>query len=280
MMKNLLLILLAVACYSSAADEKVLRQSLLFYASFDKGVDADVAKGGRQIYTATSYKERGDAKPGLHHPDIVVAAGKGRFGAALEFRRKNTKAVYFPAAGNVNFVNGRWQGTISFWLSLDPAVDLEPGFCDPIQVTAEAYNDAAIWVDFTKDDKPRHFRLGVFGNLKDWNPQNLASDKNPAFNNRLVIVKQTPFAKGKWTHVAISHEGLGSGTGGQATLYLNGVRQGTTEKIPEPFEWDMTRAAIRLGVSYVGLFDELAVFSKPLNADEIQFLYKMKKGLR
>ncbi|MBK5291657.1 MAG: hypothetical protein JJE04_08295 [Acidobacteriia bacterium] len=280
MAKKLIWVLLAAVSLCAAADEAALRKALLFYASFDAGLDADVAQGDRKLYTATSYKDRGDAKPGLHHPDAGITAGKGKFGAALEFRKKNTKAVYFPAAGNMNFVNGRWQGTISFWLSLDPEVDLEPGFCDPIQVTAEAYNDAAIWVDFTKDEKPRHFRLGVFGNLKNWNPQNLASDKNPAFLNRLVVVKQTPFGRGKWTHVAIAHTGLGSGAGGQATLYLNGIKQGTTGMIPEAFSWDMTRAAIRLGVNYVGLFDELAVFSRPLTGDEVQLLYQMKKGLR
>ena len=44
-------------------------------------------------------------------------------------------------------------------LKLDPETDLEPGFCDPLQITDKAYNDSAVWVDFPKDDIPRHFRL-------------------------------------------------------------------------------------------------------------------------
>ena len=164
-----------------------------------------------------------------------------------------------------------WSGTISFWLQLDPELDLEPGFCDPIQVTDKAYNDSAIWVDFTKDDKPRHFRLGVFGALKAWNPSNISPDKNPDFTNRLVVVKRPPFARNRWTHVAITHARLGSGAG-EAELYLDGTLQGAAPKIAEPFEWDIGNGAIRLGVNYVGLMDDVAIFRRALTATEIASL--------
>jgi hypothetical protein len=111
----------------------------------------------------------------------------------------------------------------------------------------------------------------VFGELKAWNPQNLPADKEPIFNRRLVVVRETPFAKGKWTHVAITFEGLGGGAG-VAALYLDGKSQGKTQTIPERFEWDLPRAAIRLGVNYVGLFDDLTIFSRPLTAAEISRL--------
>ena len=256
------------------------KDALLLHASFDSGVDADTAKGDKKLYTATSYKDRGDAKPGLHHSDASHVPGRGRNGTgALEFRKKNEKAVYFQGAGNTNYAAGNLSGTVSFWLKLDPETDLAPGFCDPIQITDEAYNDSAIWVDFTKDEKPRHFRLGVFGELKVWNPQNLPPDKFPAFAKRLVAVKKTPFAKDKWTNVAITFDRLGSGNG-TATLYLNGQSQGTTESIPERFEWDQARSAIRLGVNYVGLFDDLTVFSRPLTAAEVKRLAEDKIALR
>ena len=63
------------------------------------------------------------------------------------------------------------------------------------QITDKAYNNSAIWVDFTKDERPRHFRLGVFGELKSWNPNNLPGDKNPAFGARLVVEPKHPFAR-------------------------------------------------------------------------------------
>jgi len=109
---------------------------------------------------------------------------------------------------------------------------------------------------------------GVFGALKSWNPANTASDKNPDFNNRLVVVNRTPFARGRWTHVAITYAGLGSGAG-EAKLYLDGKLQGAAPKIAEPFEWDMAKGAIRLGVNYVGLMDDVAIFRRTLTAREI-----------
>jgi hypothetical protein len=255
-----------------------LTRALTFHASFDGNPDADFALGDRRIYTATSYKAREDTAAGIGNPDVVLAPGKGRFGAALEFKKKNARALFFQAAKNVAYRERDWSGTVSFWLSLDPETDLAPGYCDPIQVTDEDYNDAAVWVDFTRDDKPRHFRLGVFGDLKAWNPEGLAPDKNPAFTHRLVTVTTPPFARGKWTHVVLTHSGLGSNSG-VAKLYLDGKLQGTTETIREPFTWDLARAAIRLGVNYVGLFDEVAVFSRALEEREVETLHRLPKGV-
>ena len=255
-----------LAANLTAAD---LRKDLVFHADFDTSPDARIAKRDKRLYSAPSYKEQSAAKPGLDGTDVELAPGAGRNGSgALRFRKKNTKAVFFRAEDNVPFDAANWTGTLSFWLNLSPDQDLEPGFCDPIQLTDKAYNDSAIWVDFTKDDKPRHLRLGVFGALTAWNPENLAPDKNPAFDKRLVVVKQPPFERGKWTHVAVVYKGLGAD--GSATLYVNGVSQGTTAKIREPFAWDKGLAAIRLGVNYVGLMDDVAIFRRPLTAAEVK----------
>ena len=258
----LCLLLAAVSVY--AAD---LKKSRTFHASFDKGTDADFALGDKRLHTATNYKAQLEAKPGLDHPDVSIVKGQGKVGSALQFRKKNVKAIFYQGAKNVPFREDGWTGTISFWLNLSPDQDLEPGFCDPIQVTDKAFNDSAIWVDFTRD-QPRHFRLGVFGDLKTWNPGNVPADKDPNFTKRLVPVTQPPFQRGKWTHVVIAHTGLGSGKG-MAKLYLDGKLQGTTPSIAEPFRWDLSRAALRLGVNYVGLFDELTVYNEALTDQEV-----------
>lgn len=252
------------------------RTDVVFRATFDGSLDARIAAGDSKIYSAPSYKEQAAAKPGIDGTDVRHAKGEGRSGDALRFVNKNTRAVFYKAQGNLPFDAKNWSGTISFWLQLDPEQDLEPGFCDPMQVTDKAYNDSAIWVDFTKDDKPRHFRLGVFGTLKAWNPGNTAADKNPDFNNRLVVVNHTPFRRGHWTHIAITYSGLGSGSG-EAKLYLDGKLQGTTPKIAEVFEWDMEKGAIRLGVNYVGLMDDVSIFRRPLDAQEIAALTSDRK---
>src|SRR5262245_831294 len=261
------------------AKEDDLGKSLTFHASFDHGHDADFALGDRRLYTATSYENRSDANPGIGSPDVVIEPGKGRFGDALHFKKKNTKAIYFQAEKNVAYEKEHWNGTVSYWLSLDPDKELVPGYCDPLQVTDEDYNDAAVWTDFTKDDSPRHFRLGVFGDLKVWNPKGLEPDKNPDFMQRLVVVKKPPFASGQWTQVVVTFSRLGSASG-LAKLYLNGRLQGTAQGIREPFTWDLARAAIRLGVNYVGLYDEVSLFNRPLSDSEVQKLYQLKNGLR
>ncbi len=240
---------------------------LTFHASFDGTTDATVAMGDKRIYFAPNYMEQSSAQPGLGTAPVELARGQGRRGDALRFKSKNTAAVFYRAEKNLAFDRDNWSGTVSFWLNLDPNTDLEPGYSDPIQITDKAYNDSAVWVDFTRDDKPRHFRLGVFGSLKAWNPSELPPDNNPAFNKRLVVVKQPPFTRGKWTHVAITFSGLGKN--GVARLYLDGMLQGESEPIIEPFEWDMSKAAIRLGVNYVGLMDDVMMFNRPLSREEI-----------
>jgi hypothetical protein len=242
-----------------------LRSSLTLHASFDKGLDADMARGDRSLYSARSYKEQASAKPGLGEVDVAVEKGAGIGGStAIRFRSKNERALFFRGDKHIALAGG----TISFWLKLDPQKDLAPGFCDPIQLTDKAYNDSAIWVDFTKDEVPRHFRLGVFGSLKAWNPKDIPPDKNPDFTRRLVVVQRPRFAGDRWTNVTITWTGLGSGNG-LASLYLDGKLIGAATGIKEPFEWDPARLAVRLGVNYVGLMDEVAVFNRALTATEV-----------
>ncbi len=269
---------------SSSPDESfdptaVLREVLTFHASFDNGVNADWALGDRQIYTAPSYVEQDQAVAGIGNPSVEVAEGAGRFGHALRFTARNQHAIFYKAADNVAYSSDDWSGTASFWLSLDPATDLEPGFCDPIQITDEAYNDAAIWVDFTAES-PRQFRLGVFGDLDVWNPEGLSPNDHPGFMDRLLIVDDPPFATGRWTHVVITFTGLNTQSGGAATLYLDGERlPHTSDRIDEPFTWALDRGAIRLGVNYVGLYDEVSLFSRALADEEVRALHALEDGV-
>jgi hypothetical protein len=203
--------------------------------------------------------------------DVQIAPKQGVGGGdALQFKSVNSKALFFKAAGNTRYTPSGWDGTVAFWLRLNPDPDLK-GFSDPIQITDKAYNDACIWVDFTRDERPRHFRLGVFGDLAAWNPNKFPADKNPDFTKRLVVMPKTPFSSQRWTHVAVTWAGLG-GKQGSAKLYVDGQLVGTAAGIQEPFTWDPDKALIRVGVNYAGLFDELAVFDRPLTAAEIEQL--------
>jgi hypothetical protein len=264
---------------SAAAVRDSLRAALAFFASFDHGFHADYAHGDRVMYTAPSYSTLDEAVADVVSPDIVIAKGQGRYGDALQFKKKNPQAVFYRAAVNVGYRPKNLSGTVSFWLSLSPDADLEPGYVDPLQITDKAYNNAAIWVDFTRDDKPRHFRLGVFGDSAAWNPKNLSTDQNPFFNQRTVVVTEPPFAHGQWTHVAIVFSRIGSDSGGTAKLYLNGKLAGSADGIKEPFNWEPAQATIRLGVNYVGLWDELSTFTRPLTDAEVEALYRLEGGV-
>jgi hypothetical protein len=262
----------------AGGDQALLAQALTLHASFDHGPGADFARGDPQLYTAPAWDQAEDAVVGIGNPDVQIVPDLGRFGHAIHFTQRNTTNIFFRAEDKVAYSSGDWSGTISFWLNLTPDEDLAPGYCDPIQVTDQSYNDAAIWVDFTNTD-PRQFRLGVFGDLERWNPDGLSSDEHPGFGENLVVVEEPPFQRGNWTHVVITHTGLNSEHGGSAKLYLDGELRGTIQDILEPFSWDLSRAQIRLGVNYIGLFDELALFDRPLTEAEVALLHGLEDGV-
>jgi hypothetical protein len=254
-----------------------LKEALTFYASFDTGVHADFSMGDSLMYTVSNRNALDSSKVGLHKPDISRQEGKGRYGAGLQFTEKSKGYIYYRSPGNIAYSPENWNGAISFWLSLDPATDLEPGFCDPIQITDVRYNDASIWVDFTENN-PRDFRLGVIGDRNIWNPEGL-QEEDDLFLPQLVPVSQPPFAKGEWTHVLINFSGLNTDSG-ETSLYLNGELQGTRSEITDPFTWELEQSNIFLGLSYIGLMDDLSVYNRALTENEIEALVALDNGVR
>ncbi|NER14367.1 hypothetical protein GWK08_13015 [Leptobacterium flavescens] len=255
-----------------------LKAALTLYASFDNGVDADFALGDTHMYTVPSRRMRDSAKVGLHKPDISITEGKGRYGDGLLFTERSPGNIYYPSTNNIAYSKDNWSGAISFWLSLDPETDLEPGYCDPIQITDVSYNDAAIWVDFTKEN-PRDFRLGVIGDRDVWNPNPEGPDnENPIFIDRLTGVKNPPFGKGEWTHILINFSGLNT-ENGEASLYMNGELKGTRTGIATPFSWELDQSNIYLGLGYIGIMDDLSIFNRSLTDKEISTLYTLENGV-
>ncbi|WP_103867208.1 LamG-like jellyroll fold domain-containing protein [Aquimarina sp. I32.4] len=256
-----------------------LKEALTFYASFDHGVKADFSLGDPRIYTVPNRKTVDSVMAGLHKPDISRQEGKGKYGHGLVFTERSKGNIYYPSEKNIAYSKENWSGAISFWLSLDPATDLKPGYCDPIQITDESYNDAAIWVDFTKAN-PRDFRLGVIGDRDIWNPNPEGPDnENPIFNKRLTGVKNPPFGKDQWTHILINFSNLNSDNG-QASLYMNGQHMGTRNTIDTPFTWDVSKSNIYLGLGYIGLMDDFSIFNRNLTNKEITTLYQLENGVQ
>lgn len=275
----------SLSCFGMAMAEdqptmSAIRKSLTLSASFDESPHADFAKGDKQLYSATSA-QRKEAQPGLPAGEIELAKGQGRNGGtALRFVKKSGKVIFYKAAGNVAYRPENWSGTVSFWLSLDPQKDLGDWYCDPIQITEKAWDNGALWVDFSKDDKPKHFRLGTFADHSIWNPTNRNFDSIPPAERPMFTVTEPRFSAGTWTHVAFTFENFNSSKpNGTAILYLNGKPEGSITGRNQQFTWSLDNAAIMLGMSYIGLYDDLSLFDRALSAAEIETLSKFEGRL-
>jgi hypothetical protein len=277
---GLLILCLNPALPTAGPDPDALRKVLTFHASFDGQTDADFARGDRRLYTASNTK-RADAKPGLHRADVALAKGKGKFGDALQFGGKERAVLFFQGDRNMAYRPRDWSGTVSFWLSLDPDKDLQPGYCDPIQITDKRFDDAAFFVDFTKAP-PRHFRLGVYPDVKLWNPKGLKAEKMPTGQLPLSEeIAKLPFARDKWTHVAFTFANLNTGKpNGIGKLYLDGKPVTQVAGRELTFTWEPSRVAVMFGLSYTGLFDDLALFDRALTEEEVAALSRLEGGVR
>lgn len=263
------------ACQPQQDNE--LKNALTFFVSFDNGFDADYAQGDQRMYTATSRRALDSAKAGMHNADHQLLAGQGQFGDAFRFGSRTDTVIFFKGKDNIVYDPQNWSGSISFWLSLDPAIDLEPGYTDPIQITDTRWNDASIWVDFTGEN-PRDFRLGVIGDMAAWSKDTLNSPVETELKRRMVTVNDPPFKSTTWTHIAITYQSLGSDQS-ISTLFIDGEKIGTISGVNEPFTWEYDNAKIYLGLGFIGSMDEFAIFNRPLSDEEIKSVYQLKEGI-
>ncbi|MFN0125599.1 MAG: LamG-like jellyroll fold domain-containing protein [Verrucomicrobiales bacterium] len=259
-----------------------LRAALLFHASFDAGADADFARGDRLVYHAPALDKRQDLKPGLPESgEVVLAESVGRSGHSLHFTKTKAPVVCFKAPKNFPPVEREWAATLSFWLNVDPAGDLAPGFCDPIQVTSKKWDDAALFVEFEKRPEGIPFRLGVYADTPVWNPHGKKWEDIPAAEKPLVTVTSPPFGKDKWTHVAVTLSKFNTGRpDGVARLFLDGQSAGEISPRTQTFTWDPDRSLILLGLGYAGKMDDLACFDRALTPAEVAQLQSFGTDLR
>ncbi len=260
--------------HAQESDATSLRQALAFHASFDSTADAVVKRGDGRVYTTESLARK-EWTPGIQRADVSIAKGAGVFGDCIRFADKSPKVICYKGEVLPSYQK-TIDGTVCFWMRLDADKDLKPGYCDPIQITEKAWNDAAMFVDFDKD-LPRDFRLGVFSNLTYWNPENIAWEKWPVEKRPMVTVKQPGFTREAWKHVAFTVEGINASENKPArtALFLDGKLQGALEG-PMKFTWDPAKTAIMIGIEYIGDMDELFLFDRPLNADELKMVIQGK----
>ncbi len=257
--------------------------NLLFHASFDQSTTADFAKGNPTLFEATSIDARVSSQPFSHESQTVNQQSEGgRFAGCLRFERKTNHVVFYKVHENFPNPAELKSGTVSFWLKTDPESELREGFCDPIQVTSKQWDDAAFFVEFEKrPGKKTPFRLGVYADKHVWNPQGIDFANIPPEKRPLTTVDQPPFQKDKWVHVAFTFSNFNShNPDATSELYLDGSRVGSLSPRLQTFTWDIDRAAIMLGLSYVGSMDDLAIFNRALTAKEIEAIHKLPGGIK
>jgi hypothetical protein len=254
-----------------------LAKSLTLHASFDRGFDADFSRGDKACYVQQG-KELVKAAP---NADVKVEGDAGRYGGALFFPKKGATRPAFKDGGVLGYNAKNWSATVAAWLRLDPDKDLEPGYCDPVQIVGDDNKKGYIFLEWSKDETPRYFRYAIRPLFPIWNPTGAAWHEIPFEKRPMVQVEKAPFSREKWTHVAFTVENVNDKSRPQAgRLYVNGKLQGAIEKWDLTFDWDPARVLLVLGAAYVGYIDDLAVFDRPLSAAEVERVYGLQTGVR
>jgi hypothetical protein len=263
---------------ANAAEFSTLRDALVFHAPFDETLDAAKAPGDKTLYWAPKVAFPPEARPGLPPDGLVIHEKSGGVtGGCLLFTRKASEQVFFKARGNMPYRTSNWSGAVSLWLRLTPDEDLAPGFTDPIQITSKSWDDAAFFIEFSKDENPRELRLGAYADKHVWNPSKRDWNSIPMSEKPLIPVIRPPFTRDGWTHVAFNFQNYNTGqTNAVTTLFINGVPRGSLSPREQTFTWDLDQTLIMLGLSYVGRLDELAIFNRALEPAEITALHSNK----
>lgn len=257
----------------TAQSEDSLRDSLSFYASFDKQIVGDF--GGGKLGVSTRSDD--PAKKGSYliregfPQEAFRIAPDGKHGGCLEavdvLPRRGR--LFFPAKGNIGFRAGGWSGSVSFWLKTNPDTMLKTRFCDPIQITRKRAHDGALWIDFP-DTTPRDLRLGAFTALGDG--EKPLKESNPAAP--LIRVKKVGFKEDEWHHLVMTWKNLDSGKAdAKVALWIDGRRIGELRERNIAMKWDVEKAGIYFAVGLIGRMDELAIFRRELTPDEISGLH-------
>lgn len=281
-MKTAFLLCLTTALLSAPAfsqELSPLKSALTFHASFDKDLHADFSKGDRLSYLKKG-KDLVEAQP---NEEAKIAAGEGRFGSALWFPKKGATRPQYKDGGVLGYNAQSWSTTVSCWLRLDPDKDLEPGYCDPLQIVGDDGKKGFIFLEWSKDENPRFFRYAIRPLFHIWNPANVQWADIPFEKRPMVQVERAraPFSRTEWTHVVFTVENLNDKVRKPSgKLYMNGELKGSIDNWDLTFAWDPAQVWLVLGAAYVGYMDDMAVFNRALTEAEVKQVQALPAGIR
>lgn len=276
-MRTLLRCLSLLLLVSPLTAQEALKSALTLHASFDTGLNADFSKGDK-----TAFIKKGAGLVPCVPNEEARLAPEGKFGGCLHFPKKGATRPQFSGVNVLGYNAQSWSATVSVWLRLTPDEDLEPGYCDPVQITGDDTKKGYIFLEFSKDETPRFFRYAVRPLFHIWNPANVQWADIPFEKRPMVQVAKPPFARDTWTHVVFTLSNINSKDAAakpSGSLYLNGKPQGRIENWDLTFGWDPASVAVVLGASYVGHQDDLAVFNRALSDAEVEQLFALPGGV-
>ncbi|HYH68027.1 MAG TPA: LamG-like jellyroll fold domain-containing protein [Urbifossiella sp.] len=268
--------LLVAAPAPAQPGDDALKKAVTLYASFDEHVWADVAGGGKMLNTRFNHPSQPGTflvEPGFDDNVFRIARRRGVAGGgaleAADVLPRNGR-VFFPAKGNLAYDPKGWGGALSVWCQTDPNKSLKTSFCDPVQITEKGANNGGLWFDFN-DAKPRDLRHGAF-------PAVPAGQKGVGEDDPkapMVRVPRVAWTGTDWHHVVLSWSGFDTGKADAVSqLYIDGKLIGEVRDRAIAMKWDVDRTGVYVAVNYVGLMDELALFRRPLTADEVKQLHQ------
>jgi hypothetical protein len=270
------IVALLLCLASPLVAQEALKKSLTFHASFDAGLDAEFSRGEKTCV----IKKGKEFVPCVPNDEVKLVPQGGKFGGCLHFPKKGVTRPQFSGAGVLGYNDRSWSTTVSVWLKLTPDEDLEPGYCDPVQITGDDTKKGYIFLEFSKDETPRFFRYAVRPLFHIWNPTNVQWADIPFEKRPMVQVARPPFTRETWTHVVFTLSKVNDKTAKPSgSLYLNGKLQGRIEGWDLSFGWTPESVALVLGASYVGHQDDLAVFDRALTDAEVEQVYKLPGGI-
>ena len=173
--------------------------------------------------------------------------------------------MFYPAEGNLPFGDGGWSGTVSLWVRLGAGAMPSTPLSYPFEISGKEGAGGRLCFALT-DAPPRDLWLGV-------SPAGAAGEQiDPRSPGDFVVsVPKIGFQAGEWHHLACTWANFDSGqSNGWAALYVDGSLSGSISQRQLTMGWDPAKTGIYVGVDYVGLLDELAIFDRPLAADEIR----------
>lgn len=276
---SLLLLLFSTTYSQERVDVNSISDSITFFASFDHGLTADYAQGDPTLYIAPSWTNRGNYAPFADQTDhFKIYENEGRYRNALRIENGYNPVYFYKGAENIQFQEKNWSGSVSFWLRLDPEADLAPGYSDPIQITTRSWNDGSLYVDFT-NEQPRRFRFALFPDREIWDPLERDWEEVPVDEWPMVVLEDLPFSNDGWTFVALSFRNYNTGEPNAVIdCYIQGEYIGSLDQIEQTLSWNPAEIAIWLGYNYRGYVDELAIYNRDLNSDEVKYIFELEDG--